>query len=60
MSMAIVFLGVSVSSIPMHGDHLLAFSDIQTMLQYVAGFLLVILSAFCLAALMSYQEKARR
>jgi hypothetical protein len=56
--MAVVFLGVLVSSVPMHGDHLLAFSDIQAMLQYVAGLLLVILSAFCLAALMSYQELA--
>ncbi len=46
LSMAVVCLGVVLSSIPIRGTRLLAFPDMQSMLRHVAGLLLVVLSAF--------------
>ncbi len=56
MSMMVVFIGAALSSIPIHGPHLISFPDMETMLQYVAGLFALAMSALCQAGRLSFQE----
>ncbi len=58
MAMIIVFIGTVLSSIPVHGAHLVVFPDIETMLFYILGLGAVFCSGFSVAGRLIYQEIA--
>ncbi len=56
LSMLVVFSGTVFGSVPMNEGEMFSFADIESMLWYLAGIGAVIMSAFCQAGRLVFQE----
>jgi hypothetical protein len=56
LSMLVVFAGTVFGCVPMHEGEMFTFEDIESMVWYLAGIGAVVLSAFCQAGRLVFQE----